>query len=64
MDEPEGFFPERKLLAYRRSLLPAVSEPREALKRMLLPPDPQPAATTGQDSFPWAVFLCCIMPVS
>jgi hypothetical protein len=64
MDEPEGFFPERKLLAYRRSLLPADSEPRAALKRVLLPPDPQPAARAVRDILSSAVFLCCIMPGS
>jgi hypothetical protein len=64
MDEPEGFFPERKLLAYRRSLLPPDSEPRAALKRVLLPPDLEPAAATWPAIFPWAAILCCIMPVS
>lgn len=45
MDEPEGFFPERKLLAYRRSLLPA---------------DPEPAAAARQNIGLWAALWVCL----
>jgi hypothetical protein len=45
MDEAEGFFPERRLLAYRRSLL--------------LPADPVPtAAATQQNPARWVLLLC------
>ena len=38
MDEPEGFFPERELLAYRRSLRQAA---------------PPVAGDAGANGFPW-----------
>jgi hypothetical protein len=50
MDEPEGFFPERKLLAFRRSLLRA---------------DPESGAAARQNSsvwWTWWILLVCMGP--
>jgi hypothetical protein len=47
MDEAEGFFPERKLLAYRRSL-----------RRV----EPVPAAPAGQTSSAWWIIFMCLGP--
>ena len=49
MDGPEGFFPERELLAYRRSLLRA---------------QPAPGATARQSRFLWWVLPLGMSPVS
>jgi hypothetical protein len=49
VDEPEGFFPERELLAYRRSLLRAQHEP---------------GAAARQNRFPWWVLPLGMSPVS
>ena len=47
MDEPEGFFPERRLLAYRRSLLTA---------------EPVPAAAATRNNSAWWLLLLCFGP--
>lgn len=50
MDEAEGFFPERRLLAYRRSLLSA---------------EPVPASTVRQNGSGWQawwILLVCMGP--
>jgi hypothetical protein len=47
MDEAEGFFPERRLLAYRRSLLPA---------------EPVPAAAAPQSTSAWWLLPVCLGP--
>ncbi len=47
MSETEGFFPERELLAYRRSLREAPSEPQPTAKR---------------DRFAWWLPLVCMSP--
>lgn len=49
MDEPEGFFPERRLLAYRRSLL--------------LRAEPVAAAAAKQNGSAWWILLICFWPV-
>jgi hypothetical protein len=47
MDEAEGFFPERKLVAYRRSLLRA---------------DPVPESAARRNTVPWWALLVCLGP--
>jgi hypothetical protein len=47
MDDAEGFFPERRLLAYRRSLLSA---------------EPACAATAKNSGSVWWILLVCIAP--
>lgn len=47
MDEAEGFFPERRLLAYRRSLLQA---------------QPVPAAPARQKGSAWWILFICMGP--
>ena len=47
MDEAGGFFPERKLLAYRRSLLKASSVP---------------GPIAEENSFPWWIVFVCSSP--
>jgi hypothetical protein len=49
MDESGGFFPERELLAYRRSLLRAA---------------PEAAVAARQNRFPWWVLPLGMSPVS
>ncbi len=49
MDESGGFFPERELLAYRRSLLRAA---------------PEAAAAARRNRFPWWVLPLGMSPVS
>jgi hypothetical protein len=47
MTESEGFFPERRLLAYRRSLLSA---------------EPTPASPVRQSSSVWWILVVCLGP--
>lgn len=48
MDESKGFFPERELLAYRRSLLR---------------PTPDSGNVARQDRYPWWVLPLAMLPV-
>ncbi len=48
MDQAEGFFPERELLAYRRSLLAA---------------DPTPESAAKQKGSAWWLLFVCMSPV-